>query len=108
MEFVRTLSSGGLMIFQLPSAPTTTNSDDRKGIRQLVKSTIPTPLFGLYRKMRYGGTRPIMKMYGIGRNDVTSVLGKNGAEILDIKQFQMAEEGWVSLWYYVRKRNKTV
>lgn len=105
-EFVRTLSSDGLMIFQLPSAPTTSNSDDGKRLGQLVKSTIPTPLLGLYRKMRYGGTRPIMKMHGVGRNDVTSVLEENGAEILDIKQYQMAEEGWVSLWYCVRNRIK--
>ena len=64
-EFLRILSPEGLLVFQLPDAPATIH---QKTLRQAIKSLTPNALLMAYRKLRYGGIKPVMRMYGINKD----------------------------------------
>jgi hypothetical protein len=99
-EFIRILSPSGLLVFQLPTAPPWIS---RKTPRQSIKSALPIGLLNIYRKLRYGGIKPVMQMYGIDKVEVVKLLNEQGAGIAHTKQEPMAEEGWSSYLYFVRK-----
>jgi SAM-dependent methyltransferase len=99
-EFLRILSPGGLLVFQLPDGPATV---EEKTPGQLIKSLIPNPLISAYRKLRYGGLKPVMQMYGVNKNQIVSLLRVHAGNIVNIKQESMGQEGWVSYLYFVRK-----
>jgi hypothetical protein len=44
-----------------------------------------------------------MQMYGIDKVEVVKLLNEQGAGIAHTKQEPMAEEGWSSYLYFVRK-----
>ncbi len=99
-EFLRILSPKGLLVFQLPDAPATVQ---RRTLRQLSKSLTPKTLLTAYRKLRYGGLKPIMQMYGVRKNQIVNLIEVSGADIVNIRQEPMGQEGWVSYLYFVRK-----
>jgi SAM-dependent methyltransferase len=100
-EFLRILSPEGLLVFQLPDAPATIH---KKTLRQSIKSLTPNALLMAYRKLRYGGVKPVMRMYGVNKDRIINLIEACGAGIINLKQEPMAEEGWVSYLYFVRKR----
>lgn len=100
-EFLRILAPGGLLAFQLPTAPLVAHQGD---FRRPLKSLVPKRLLTHYRKLRYGGLKPVMQMHGVEKSVVMELLEKNEAVVLDVKQHPM-EEGWVSNSYIVRKNN---
>jgi ubiquinone/menaquinone biosynthesis C-methylase UbiE len=99
-EFIRILSPEGLMVFQLP---TSTSVHHKIGFRQLVKSLLPNKLLVAYRKMRYGGLKPVMQMYGIDKDVIVKMLEEENGTILHIKQEPTTQEGWLSNLYFVTK-----
>ena len=99
-EFLRILSPKGLLVFQLPDAPATVQE---RTLRQLIKSVTPNALLTAYRKLRYGGLKPVMQMYGVNKRQIVNLLEVSGADIVNIRQEPMGVEGWVSYLYFVRK-----
>ncbi len=95
-EFLRILDRNGLLIFQVPSeASSQLNIIDR--IRLFLTE------LDFYRRLRYG-TKAKMEMWGIKRDEVISLLEKNGGEILDIRKDDSAGKAWTSYQYVVRKK----
>lgn len=101
-EFIRILSPGGLMIFQLPSA-TQTSAEPTPTIRDKVRDFTPAMLRSFYHRLKYGGLSPVMQMYAIKKAEVIGLLEEGGARIVDVTQESMGEEGWVSLRYCADK-----
>lgn len=99
-EFLRILSPEGLLVFQLPDAPA---SAHKRTLRQVIKSLTPDALLSMYRKLRHGDFKPVMQMYGVDKNQLVNLLDVCGADIINIKQEPMAEAGWVSYLYFVKK-----
>lgn len=107
-EFLRVLSPGGLLIFQLPSEPALNSYQEKSvygNIKKFVKNIIPATLLDLYRNMKYflKGANT-MDMHGIKREEVVNILNVDGGEIIDIKQSNDAGREWVSFRYCVRKK----
>jgi len=94
-EFLRILSSNGLLIFQIPSEPART-------IKGLIIRYIPSILYDIILKIKYIN-RPKMDMYWIKKEDIIKFLNQNGAEILSIKKNQRAGKHFISYQYFVRK-----
>jgi ubiquinone/menaquinone biosynthesis C-methylase UbiE len=98
-EFVRTLSPGGLLIFQLPS-------EKRNKISRIVRSILPQSLlnfmFHIIFRARFK-TSAVMEMYGIRIEDVVKFLNQLDVKIIDI-QDQSDGGGWISFRYCVMKK----
>lgn len=102
-ELIRVLSQSGLLIFQLPGA-TRTSSEPDHVIRKKIRGMVPASLLKSYHRARYGGSKPVMQMYAVQKMEVVELIGRSGAELVDIVSEPMSEEGWVSLRYCARKR----
>jgi len=104
-ELIRVSSPSGLLIFQLPGAAQTV-SELEVTISKKIRIMIPGALLKVYHRVRYGGSKPVMQMYAVRETEVAALINRCGAELLDIVQEPMGEEGWMSLRYCVRKRGK--
>jgi ubiquinone/menaquinone biosynthesis C-methylase UbiE len=117
-EFLRVLTPGGILMFQLPSEktpqptryepqPSQTEPEDSNklmtGIKQFIKRLTPGPLIRWYIKVRYADKSPVMEMHCIKREEVVSLLKENDAEILDIMDDQASGPSYVSFRYTVTK-----
>lgn len=102
-EFHRILKPGGVLFFQLPSEPVNTKPGAIIKIKRIIKLLLPTKLFGLYKKIRYGNT-PVMEMYGIKNNEVIDFLNKNGYAVIDALQNTYAGDNWISYQYCAKKK----
>ncbi len=96
-EFLRILSSNGLLIFQIPS-------ERKRTLKSLVIQCIPSGLYDIILKLMYIN-RPIIEMHYIKRENMIEFLKQNDAEILDIKEDQRAKK-IINYHYFVRKRKK--
>lgn len=94
-EFVRVLVPRGLLVFQLPSAPS-------NPLRAGLKHVIATRLLWLFRRLGYI-RRPIMVMHGVRRESVVGVVQRAGARIIDIREDQSAGSDWQSYRYCATK-----
>lgn len=98
-EFLRTLSPGGLLIFQLPGKKL-----PGKSMRALLRRIIPIPDFWVYTcKRKIFGA--VIEMYYIEQENILALLKNNGAKIIDIVQDNSltAAEGFLSYRYCVTK-----
>ncbi len=95
-EFVRVLAPSGLLLFQVPSELVRSNR-----VKELVKRTIPT-LLGIYRRIRFG-YGSLISMYGIGRQEVITILEGSGARMIEVSETQDAGRGWISYRYCATK-----
>ena len=114
-EFLRVLTPGGVLYFQLPSRYL--GSDDpeawRHGrsdsmtvgdrMRGLVKQVTPEPLQQFYRTVRDWKKEPLMEMYGILPSEVESLLKEHGGVLVDAVEKPFAPSKWESFWYCVTK-----
>lgn len=96
-EFVRILAPGGLLVFQLPSAPA------RRVARP--KHVIAALLLWLSRRIGYA-RRPIMLMHSVRREEVKLLLEQDGARIIDVHENQSAGRDWLSYRYCATKPRK--
>lgn len=99
-EFLRILQPNGLLVFQLPESPVVVPEGN---LRQVIKTGVPNGFLRIYRKLRYGGIRPIMQMHGVKKELVLTLLKENGGDIVHVKKEPMAESSWSSYIYFVRK-----
>lgn len=101
-EFVRVLTRGGVLVFQLPSEPIPRRSGLWGQLKPIIKSITPGPLLGAYRRVRWGrGTDT--ETWGMPKEDVITLLKEEGATILDVREDTSAGENWVGFRYAVTK-----
>jgi len=100
-EFIRVLKPGGLLVFQLPSRPSDLHSAASKA-RYLIKSRLPIRMQDLLMRWRYRDWAG-MHMYGISRDKVSEIIGKNGGRFVDIHEDNKAGKYWESYTYTVTK-----
>ena len=79
-EFVRVLSPGGILVFQLPSADALPVKVEGRGL----KSLLPVPVIALIRAVRRLREFPRMEMHGLPRGDVEQLLADLGAPVVDV------------------------
>jgi ubiquinone/menaquinone biosynthesis C-methylase UbiE len=99
-EFVRTLSEGGLLVFQLPcQIPLKNRLQPRRRAYAILKT------LGIHRKILYEklGLYPI-RMNFVPENEVIELLETQGAKVLDVKPSSTAGSTFVSNNYYVTKQ----
>ncbi len=94
-EFVRTLAPGGLLVFQIPSAP-------RRYLRARIKHAIAVRLLWLFRRIGYP-PRPIMTMHGIERMEVERLVRESGARIISVRDDRSAGDDWLAYRYLATK-----
>lgn len=93
-EFCRVLAPGGLLIFQIPSEPTTPLRR-----RQRIKRLMPPVLL---RQMRRLKDTAVMEMYAVEREEVVRLVEGNGGRVVDIQPDGSAP-GWVGFRYCITK-----
>jgi SAM-dependent methyltransferase len=94
-EFVRVLAPGGVLIFQLPSAP-------RNSLKAHFKHAAAGGLLWLFRRTGYI-KRPIMVMHAVPHAAVIALLEKAGATVVDVRSDDSAGEDWRSYRYCATK-----
>lgn len=91
-ELVRLVAPGGLLVFQLPVRTVSAEVRERfvdapvRGGR--LKGNIPTWLVRPYRRLKYiwfRRTNSYMAMYGLAREDVTSLVERSGGRLLEVR-----------------------
>lgn len=103
-EFIRILSPGGLLVFQLPSRPTNT-------LKGIIIKIIPERILNIVRGGGFAGlflaainkNVPIIEMYSIRRDNLEDFLKKNQGVVVDVLRDQEAGSGWESFQYWVKK-----
>jgi ubiquinone/menaquinone biosynthesis C-methylase UbiE len=101
-EFVRVLTPGGVLVFQLPSDRVERESGTRGSLKQAIKSVAPAPILSAYERIRWG-RRALIKMWGMPRDEVTGLLLAEGATILDVRADGFAGANWAGFRYTVTK-----
>lgn len=97
-EFTRVLRRGGVMMFQLPEAPSRPPNPNR------VFHKIGVIGSRVLRRMRTMLSRaPTMDMFGLPRNEVAEILRRHGCEAPIIHQNYFAGPTWVSWLYFTTK-----
>lgn len=90
-EFLRLLTPGGVLVFQIPSR-------GKRWQQNVLQPLKPSRLFRFYQRLRYG-ERPIMAMYGIERAQVEAWLGQHGGRVVDVQPDESADSQWYSFRY---------
>jgi SAM-dependent methyltransferase len=101
-EFVRVLTRGGVLVFQLPSERIERESGTWGGLKQAIKFIAPAPILSAYKRIRWG-RRALIKMWGMPRDEVTGLLLAEGATILDVRADRFAGANWAGFRYTVTK-----
>ena len=79
-EFVRVLSPGGVLVFQLPSDHPIPVVVEGRGL----KSILPLPVISMIRKLRRLREFPRMEVHGLARGEVEALLANLGAPVVDV------------------------
>ncbi len=94
-ELVRLVAPGGLLVFQLPvpsvSAEVRERFVDAPVLGSGLKRSLPAWLVRPYRRLKYiwfGRTSSYMAMYGLAREEVTSLVERSGGRVLDVRSDQ--------------------
>lgn len=99
LEFIRILKEDGLLVFQLPSyIPPRTRLHLRRRLYELLRSIGFDKGF-LYYRLNLGAFR----MNGIAQDQVTALLGANGAKVLEVQEDSHAGPSIHSRTYYSTK-----
>lgn len=101
-EFVRVLAPRGALVFQLPSERIEPEEGRQARLRLMIRSITPAPILSMYRRIRWG-RRSLIKMWGMPREEVTSLLRAEGTTSLDVRADGYAGENWAGFRYAVMK-----
>ena len=92
-EFLRVLSSGGLLVFQLPS-------HRLRPLRTRLLGNVYQHLVRIIWPIAWPG-RPLVEMYGIPRRKVVAELSGAGGQLIDARPVGSAGSDWETLRYAV-------
>lgn len=104
-EFLRTLSPGGLLIFDLPDEPVSL----RAKLRQFAFDNM-SGLLNASRKIRFGET-PIMEVYGMSPQEVRRLLQVKGARAVRVDEVpvgSLSKLGFGRTWRYGTMKENVV
>jgi len=79
-EFVRVLSPGGVLVFQLPSRDPVPVTVEGRGL----KTMLPVRVIAMIRAIRRLREFPRMEMHGLPRGEVEELLTSLGAPVVDV------------------------
>lgn len=117
-EFLRLLSSDGLLVFQLPShmqdkivsdkpKPDGTLQNIFAGLEKHIYDRLPRPIRATIRRFRYFVLKmlrkPVVEMHGISKDKLLAFLEASGASVVDVRENDLAGYVWESFTYYVKK-----
>src|SRR5262245_38037112 len=101
-EFMRILSSKGVLCFQLPTRQRPRMQEPQLSWRARIKNRLPGSLYRVYHRLKHI-YRPTMEMYGIPQEEVTKLLESRNGTVVHTEPNQSAGQGWESLSYWVTK-----
>jgi ubiquinone/menaquinone biosynthesis C-methylase UbiE len=79
-EFIRVLSPGGVLIFQLPADTAFPVVIEGGGLKRM----LPVQVISIVRAVRRMREFPRMEMHGLARSDVEALLARLGAPVVDV------------------------
>jgi hypothetical protein len=79
-EFVRVLSPGGVLVFQLPSESPLPVVVEGGGLKKI----LPIPVISMIRRVRRLREFPRMEIHGLPRGEVEELLASLGAPVVDV------------------------
>lgn len=79
-EFVRVLTPGGVLVFQLPSENALPVKVEGRGLKRM----LPLPVISIIRAARRLREFPRMEMHGLARREVERLLADLGAPVVDV------------------------
>ena len=79
-EFVRVLSPGGVLVFQLPAENAMPVIVEGNGLKQM----LPLPVISMIRAVRRLRQFPRMEIHGLPRQEVEQLLARLGAPVVDV------------------------
>jgi len=79
-EFVRVLSPGGVLVFQLPAESPLPVVVEGSGLKKI----LPIPVISMIRKVRRLREFPRMEIHGLPRGEVEELLASLGAPVVDV------------------------
>jgi SAM-dependent methyltransferase len=79
-EFVRVLSPGGVLVFQLPAESPLPVVVEGSGLKKI----LPIPVISMIRKVRRLREFPRMEIHGLPRSEVEELLASLGAPVVDV------------------------
>ncbi len=111
-EFFRIARRNAWIVFSLPDSETQTfKRRMENALRNWVAPALPRPMVMAARRKFYPNAPdevladlPFMQMFGIGRREVTALVGRLGGRVEHVDVGEDHGEGWVSARYYARKQ----
>jgi hypothetical protein len=79
-EFVRVLSPGGVLVFQLPAENALPVIVEGNGLKRM----LPLPVISMIRAVRRLRQFPRMEIHGLPRREVEQLLAELGAPVVDV------------------------
>ena len=98
-EFLRVLTPGGLLVFQLPT-------HRLRPFRARLLGNFYQHLVRIVWPIVWPG-RPLVEMYGISRRKVVAALNRSGGDVLDVRPMNSAGSDWETLRYAVAVRSRS-
>jgi SAM-dependent methyltransferase len=83
-EFVRVLSPGGVLVFQLPSGDALPLKVAGRGVKQV----LPSSVISMVRAVRRLREFPRMELHGLPRQEVERLLADHGVVVVDVIEDQ--------------------
>jgi ubiquinone/menaquinone biosynthesis C-methylase UbiE len=117
-EFLRIVSPGGLIVFQMPHEKVTNppkldastwQEPDRDGftirMKQRIKKLMPGVALRVYRNLVYGDPEkePISEMHGIPRSEIERLVAENRGQVIGAVPHPGGGLTWKSLQYCIVK-----
>lgn len=108
-EFLRVLTPGGVLTFQLPGV---TSVDSRRGSEEApvvgsLKQRIPQPIVRAWRRLKYRFLTdprvPVIEMFGMNRSAVEAVIARSGGRLLWAKPDHCHGPDGLGFEYWVTK-----
>jgi len=104
VEFIRILRTGGLLVFQLPSARKRGSGALSSLLRTMASESFIDWLFHMrIRFQSWLRNKPVMEMYYVSKDEVVNLCRGHGCEMLEIQDEAPAGSVWISATYFVRK-----
>ena len=126
-EFLRLLTPGGLLVFQLPAGRVSSGSSgtepspekvladnkvriEKSTLKQFIKQKTPASVLSLVidlrEKINLWGKNPQMEMSYVKKNEIADLVRSNGGEFVKIEENQYAGPKFISYKYFIQKQHE--
>jgi SAM-dependent methyltransferase len=99
-EFMRLLTLGGILFFQLTAEPA--KAAPQGALRRFIKKLLPENIREWLRDLKWRGKARV-DVYGVPKDEVIKILESNGGQVLGVRPNNIAGEYWLGYDYCAKK-----